>query len=1603
MINQELFNFRDVKLPHSASASSLSGQVSKMDSKRTSESSSYSEDSDGESSTDTSLCDDDIAGCSASSVEASPLKKRLMSEVPEDQHSHRHKKSDEPKKSKKERPDVLFTLSDINESHIDYLDLPSPPCGITSTSQLSPIPDISKYLIGTAISPIKTPSSKFEFVDYVEDFSETLEAEIRAEPKYEVNEDGVTNEFFERVTSTDRINEIRVGEMLLSNPSASFNYNLSTSSNDEDEVKPPYSPIKPPLPIVSSAPSLTPLCTDLSSISPDLQQPKPIHQNVCDNNDFYNSTKGFKCKSYSMDGSYAEEEKEVSPINRSSSDGTITNTDERSEEMKKIIEENLKILGKIAKSNSQIHEETTEEIVMEEIDRIDSPSRSSDKQEGLKSSIESDDWIDPNVYEHPIAHSPPRQSLDGFSSEKINRKYTRSFSISDERSDAGFLNTYETTESSQRKLSAKVDSRSSSIENDMNTSYSDQHSLNIDRCSEFTKSPQRSFESSKSRTPEIMSPTTGRKSYESEVVAKDFVDSVIKEIHKPQKSTLDKEKLVDSSGFDHDDTLSQMSDSERALHNLNYQLERCKSTDSNENFEKEIESHKIKTKQEVKKPADKHEDTKPIIQISYDESDEIIKVDDEQSEIKDIDLKTLNNDDAVHENHPITKAKEIESKEEPKKSPEPPEDKIAFKTDSELIIEKLNKQLEKCTGIKLPQTEESVSKTKDAIIKEEEKKSDEISKIGVEKPKKTTEVEMEKPDDITKVEEDKGEDIVTKKEVEKIEKVTEIEVEKPETTEKIVRNETIVNEEKPIEIKEKIKPEEIVSEVKSQIPKPSEPTESKEDKLITESKEDKLITESKEDKLITESKEEKLITERKEDKLITEKRKNKPKEKSEAELIIEKLNSERYLAPKKKVEKLSSPTKAAADLPTDKTENYKENAVEAKTIPAKSESDKILQKLNSHLDRFTNDEGQKQKSDKAESVINDKTSGDSQKRIERTENLSESDRILEKLNVHLKEKVIIPSKKEVHLEKDQQKEESSTTKHTEIKIETEKEKIKEPVNKTEPSDVTNVENDKFEDKKEIRNEKLLKMEQMAEQIPDKMSESIQSVEEMSESDKILEKLNMQLEKCTESKKHERTKSETYSKSNELSEVALKKDRSLGKIYESQVLNTPPISDEPKLRRNQSDVILEKLNAQLSKCDEDNDKPYRRSRNDDTTKDKPYRKPDRRSLIDLERLLDESDSDDTSKSYSRERKNSPASRLTDDSKHKKESYTNALFDLLGADNKSEVKIKEYYADTNVLVPSRNNSRCSSPATITETLSSIQHTIKSLDTVCQRKMDAKKLSKAMENIEKICEADDWKSYKIKKSCSPTFKIDNMDDRGGTSRSTDKDYLNLDTVRSPRERSRDRSPRRKRYDDEELYKRPSREPSPRISISTVDDRFRDNGLRESRYSMGSNSSISNLEFSRNSKSPTSPSRFSDKLEIRHTSVTSTLYDRYQYTKKEQYIDRSPTSPILSRNYAYSPKSPTKSPVKSPSFNTSINYLKSPATPEIRSSKSAESSPSRYDYLRDRESPVGSYSNISKASDEDLYSNYSNRFKYDSKKYNHKSDADKDRWNYDDRNKKY
>ncbi|XP_020718162.1 titin isoform X4 [Ceratitis capitata] len=92
--------------------------------------------------------------------------------------------------------DLATTKLDSLHIETDVLELPV----ITSTSQLSPMPDIAAFLNSSNISPLPTP--KPLFLDSTNSLGSGDDGEEGR--RFAVNDDGVTNQYFERVNSVER-------------------------------------------------------------------------------------------------------------------------------------------------------------------------------------------------------------------------------------------------------------------------------------------------------------------------------------------------------------------------------------------------------------------------------------------------------------------------------------------------------------------------------------------------------------------------------------------------------------------------------------------------------------------------------------------------------------------------------------------------------------------------------------------------------------------------------------------------------------------------------------------------------------------------------------------------------------------------------------------------------------------------------------------------------------------------------------------------------------------------------------------------------------------------------------------------------------------------------------------------------------------------------------------------------------------------------------------------------------------------------------------------------------------------------------------------------
>ncbi|XP_049532012.1 uncharacterized protein LOC125949232 [Anopheles darlingi] len=460
------------KLKKSASASSAISNLSETGSsggdgassgpkasgalKRRSESSSYSEESDGESSTSTSLCDDDNQPLSASSLEASPMKRRLtpesiIREVPEEEEklvvivpsdSELTDIKEEPS-SGGEDDDENGELSRMSEVDIQLVaDLESPATevaectpklqtlplvcevvedkslsiAITSTSQLSPIPDISKYVSMSTISPLKTPSSMMDYSDYLgnipSDNTITVDATKSCTPlvevarveetdSFKVSDEGVTNELFERINAAERPNKLdlnvikerKVSESLVTttesvidrsdNTSKLDNYSFTNISNRSSMS----SSFVLELPIKTSLQHDSPLLppsTDLSSVVmaetkqpkyqlADASTPTPQDHNESPAEDIErylaNRVKFLKEKSFSMDDPIKGEELPPEDISKRSASEGLVSVDTnalKSDKMLEIIKENSLILGRIVRKSREQDEQRTDQLIKED-------------------------------------------------------------------------------------------------------------------------------------------------------------------------------------------------------------------------------------------------------------------------------------------------------------------------------------------------------------------------------------------------------------------------------------------------------------------------------------------------------------------------------------------------------------------------------------------------------------------------------------------------------------------------------------------------------------------------------------------------------------------------------------------------------------------------------------------------------------------------------------------------------------------------------------------------------------------------------------------------------------------------------------------------------------------------------------------------------------------------------------------------------------------------------------------------------------------------------------------------------------------------------------
>ncbi|GAB0090539.1 microtubule-associated protein futsch isoform X1 [Sergentomyia squamirostris] len=216
-------------------------------------------------------------------------------------------------------------------------------------------------------------------------------------------------------------------------------------------------------------------------------------------------------------------------------------------------------------------------------------------------------------------------------------------------------------------------------------------------------------------------------------------------------------------------------------------------------------------------------------------------------------------------------------------------------------------------------------------------------------------------------------------------------------------------------------------------------------------------------------------------------------------------------------------------------------------------------------------------------------------------------------------------------------------------------------------------------------------------------------------------------------------------------------------------------------------------------------------------------------------------------------------------------------------------------------------------ISETLTSIENTIKSINSLCQDRdslTSSNRRSRLMEEIEEIIKTSDPKDleeHRLRNASSNSKAINISPTYGSKDISSFLSNDNSVPYRGSRDLSRATSPRRRRDEEREEYEsRMTRVTPPSITKTLVEPES------------SSNYKIYSSSLGR---------KYPDKLEIRHTTVTATLYDRYlsQRNEKSTKLDKSPSSPVITKNYS--------------------DYLSTGTADRI--TKSAETSPSRYKTL--------------------------------------------------------
>lgn len=217
-------------------------------------------------------------------------------------------------------------------------------------------------------------------------------------------------------------------------------------------------------------------------------------------------------------------------------------------------------------------------------------------------------------------------------------------------------------------------------------------------------------------------------------------------------------------------------------------------------------------------------------------------------------------------------------------------------------------------------------------------------------------------------------------------------------------------------------------------------------------------------------------------------------------------------------------------------------------------------------------------------------------------------------------------------------------------------------------------------------------------------------------------------------------------------------------------------------------------------------------------------------------------------------------------------------------------------------------------ISATISSIKNTIKSIDSLCQEDDRRSRTDKTLDDIIKVVEKldeekDNRKSHDAKYIESAILSTVYEHTARPIEHNLD---ISLDSPRLSSRISRDRSrltsPRRRKDDDFGEYdSRARRAKSPSSSIfNESSKRYSDDFTAKFKFD-----DISSGNDSGSKSKLTSPYKAAEKLEIRHTTVTATFYDRFlsqKYEQQHKSMDRSPSSPVINKAYLNSLK-PTPS----------------------------------------------------------------------------------------------